>query len=216
MTKYPNHFGNFELVNRKMAPARPTLNRTFVKIPSWSRPKVGTFNALPFTLSVTHRLVSGRQEIGITRAGLLCNAMQNSMMKDRQTYQSGWAGRVVGLAMGIGHQNLDFFAGEIARLHVGTDDRLHQLNFISKFGRKWTLSQSGVHRLHGRQNLGLFPLRYTTKSNSYKNKSNQLKKWNPHTQNHFQFTHHYYQGLQLKVFLKLAILLLRNDPSFIP
>jgi hypothetical protein len=72
-----------------------------------------------------------------SRAGDLCNdAKFDDEIEYRQIYQSGWVGRVVGLAMGIGHQNLDISTGEISRLHVGADDRLHQLNFISKFGRK--------------------------------------------------------------------------------
>lgn len=52
------------------------------------------------------------------------------------SYQSGRTGRVVWLAMGVRHQNLDFVASEVARLHVRPDDGLHQLAFVGEFRRQ--------------------------------------------------------------------------------
>ena len=52
------------------------------------------------------------------------------------SYQSGRTGRVVWLAMGVRHQNLDFVASQVPRLHVRPDDGLHQLAFVGEFLRQ--------------------------------------------------------------------------------
>ena len=134
----------------------------------------------------------------------------------RNAYQSRRAGRVIGLAMSIGHQNLDFVAGKVARFHVGPDDGLHQLDFVGKFGRKRTFSQSSVDRLHGSQNLGFLPFRHSTKPHSCKKIKNKLfleqnkkKTLKSKTRNN----HHH--GLSSKFVLKWATLLHQNGPPFL-
>lgn len=88
---------------------------------------------------------------------------------DCVTYQSRRTGRIVGLTVGIGHEDLHFIPREIASLHVGSYDGLHQLDVVGEFRRKCPLfRQAGVDRLHGSQDFRLFPFRHASESHRYK------------------------------------------------
>ena len=72
------------------------------------------------------------------------------------------------LGVGPGQEGLDLVRGIVAGVVVGPHDRLDHLGLVGHLGHDAALHGLDPAGLHGRQDLGLLPLRHPTKSHSCK------------------------------------------------
>ena len=72
------------------------------------------------------------------------------------------------LGVGPGQEGLDLVRGIVTGVVVGPHDRLDHLGLVGHLGHDAALPGLDPAGLHGRQDLGLLPLRHPTKSHSCK------------------------------------------------